>query len=142
MGNLLSRKSLLAKESLAIQIVNFPDGNFVYVKEMSGHDRDLFEQSILEEEKDEKGNLTGYKRSLTDFRAKLAVMTVCDEKGNLILQPEDYTNLSSSISASKLKLIVEKAQELNKMDETQKEDLVKNLEAGQPGTSASSSVEN
>lgn len=141
MGNLLNRKALLSKDDIKIEKVELPNGDFVFVKEMTGHERDLFEESILIEKRDDKDNIVGYDRSLTDFRAKLAAFSMCDEKGNLLLQPEDVAQFSKSIKASYLRIIVEKSQTLNKVDEESKEEIVKNSEAGQPGASASSSVE-
>ncbi|MHA1289621.1 MAG: hypothetical protein ACTSPB_19720, partial [Candidatus Thorarchaeota archaeon] len=83
-----------------------------------------------------------FKRSLDDFRAKLAVHTVCDEEGSNLLRPEDVSILSQNMSAARLELIVNKAQELNRISEEDKKNLTKNSEAVQNANSTSDSVEN
>jgi hypothetical protein len=106
---------------------------------MTGRERDRFEQSLIKENKNAEG---GYEKTLEDFRAKLAVCTVSDEDGNLILQPGDFQMLSQHMSAAKLEKIINTAQKINKISEDDKENLVKNSEAVQDGNSTSDSVEN
>lgn len=142
MATLLDRKKLLAKEELKIEEVNLGKGESVYVRQMTGHERDIFEQSLIKETKDTKGNVISYDRALGDFRAKLAVCTICDEKGSLILEPKDVEVLSKNMSAARLERIINKAQELNNISEEDKEALVKNLEGDQIANSISDSVEN
>lgn len=142
MGTLLNRKLLLQKEKLEIVKVDLGKDEFVYVRQMTGRERDTFEQSLIQEIKDTAGTVTGYDRSLRDFRAKLAVVTLCDEKGNSLLEPGDYETLSMSMSAARLEKIVNKAQELNKISEEDKEALVKNLGGDQVANSNSVSAEN
>ena len=120
---LLDRKKLLTKEDFKVEKVDLGDGDFVYVRQMSGRERDRFEQSLIIEK---PGSKEGFEKALDDFRAKLAVVTVCDEKGNLLLQPKDAPTLSQSMSAAKLERIVNVAQRLNKISEEDKEQLVKN----------------
>jgi len=109
---------------------------------MTGRERDNFEQSLIKEKKDTKGNVVSYDRALGDFRAKLAVVTVCDEKGVALFLPEDYSLLSQNMSAARLEKIVNTAQKLNAISEEDKEELVKNLNAEQEDNSNSSSAEN
>ena len=89
----MDRKMLLEKEKLEIVKVDFEDGNFVYVRQMTGHERDTFEQSLLKKNRDSKGTIISYEQATEDFRAKLAVVTVCDEAGNTLLQPNDYRSI-------------------------------------------------
>ena len=98
MGNLLNREALLKRDELKIEKVTFENGDFVFVRQMTGRERDNFEQSIVKESRDAKGNVT-YERSLSDFRAKLAVCTVCKENGDSIFLPGDYGALSKNISS-------------------------------------------
>jgi hypothetical protein len=142
MGNLLDRSQLLAKEELEIVKVEFENGDFVYVRQMTGHERDTFEQSLLKKTRDKKGTVISYEQATEDFRAKLAVVTLCDEKGNLIMEKGDYIALSRNMSAKRLETIINEAQKLNKISEEDKEELVKNLEAVPDGNSNSDSVEN
>ena len=138
---ILNRESLLKKENLKKEKVNLGKDEYVFVRQMTGRERDRFEQSLLKEVIDNKGQ-SEFKRSLDDFRAKLAVHTVCDEEGNNLLRPEDVSILSQNMSAARLELIVNKAQELNKISEEDRENLIKNSEAAQSGNSTFDSVEN
>jgi len=127
---LLDRKALLKKEDLKIEKVDLGNGEFVYVRQMSAREKDQFEMSLMKPIYDDSGNLIRMEQTLEDFRAKLAVNTICDEKGNLILLPDDYVLLSKNISAAKLEKIVNVAQRLNRITEKDKEELVKNSEQG------------
>lgn len=142
MTQLLNREALLVKEALEIKKVEFADGNYVYVRQMTGRERDTFEQSLLKKVRDKKGTVVSYEQSTEDFRAKLAVSTVCDEEGNLLLAFGDYALLSVNMSARKLETIVNVAQALNNISEEDKEALVKKLSADQDGNSNSDSAEN
>ena len=137
----LSREKLLEKEELEVVEVDLGKGEFVCVRQMTGRERDQFEKSLMKETKDKKGNV-GYDRNLGDFRAKLAVNTVCDEEGKLVFRPQDYETLSVNISALRLEKIVNEAQKLNAITEEDKEELVKNLDAAQSGSSTLDSAEN
>ena len=140
---LLDRKKLLTKEKLTTVKVELGDGDFVFVREMTGRERDNFEQSLLKRvvSKDGKGKeVVTFEQALSDFRAKLAVCTLSDEEGNALLQPGDYPVLSQAMSASKLEKILTEAQKLNKITEEDKEELVGNSEAVPDGNSSSDSV--
>lgn len=137
---LLDRKALLKKDDLKIEKVDLGRGEFVYVKQMSAREKDQFEMSLMKPIYDSNGNLLRMEQTLEDFRAKLAVNTICDEKGNLILLPEDYALLSENISAAKLEKIVAVAQRLNRITEKDKEELVKNSEPGPIDDSPSDSA--
>ena len=124
MGKLFNRENLLAKEKLEIVKVLLPDGNYVYVREMNGRDRDRWEASLLSKVK--KGKEVTMEQNLEDFRAKLVVATACDEKGVLLLRPEDAATLSMNMSARTLEKIMTVSQDLNKITEEDKEELTKN----------------
>ena len=142
MGNLLSKENLLAKEKLEIVKVVFDSGDYVYVRQMTGHERDVFEQSLLKKNRDSKGTVISYEQATEDFRAKLAVVTLCNENGDAILEPKDYPALSRNMSAKRLEKIINTAQKLNAITEEDKEEIVKNSVADQVGSSNSDSVEN
>ncbi len=136
----LTRENLLKKEKLRKEKIDLGKDEFVFVRQMTGRERDRFEQSLVKEVVDNKGQ-SEFKRSLDDFRAKLAVHTVCDEEGNNLLRPEDVAILSQNMSAARLELIVNKAQELNRISEEDKKNLTKNSEAVQNANSTSASAE-
>jgi hypothetical protein len=142
MGNLLNRADLLIKEELKVEKVVFENGDYVFVRQMTGRERDTFEQSLLRKNRDSKGTVISYEQSTEDFRAKLAVVTVCDENGALLFVPLDYQKLSMNMSAKRLEKIVNAAQKLNAISEEDKEALVKNSEVGPADSSSSDSAEN
>ena len=138
---LLDRNKLLKKEDLEIVKVDLGNDEFVFVRQMTGRERDRFEQTLVKEVKDQKGNST-YEKTTEDFRAKLVVCTVCDGAGKLLLEVSDYAILSQNMSAAKLEKIILQAQKLNKIMEDEKEDLLKNSSAAESGNSTSASAEN
>ena len=142
---LLSRSSLLAKEKIEIVEVDLGkdekgDPQSVFVRQMSGRERDVWERSFVKEIKDNKGTVIGHDQAFEDFRAKLAVVTVCNSEGMLILKPSDAPILSQNMSAATLEKIVNAAQRLNAITEEDKEAIVKNSEADQVGNSSSDSA--
>lgn len=138
----LNRALLLQKDKLERVEVDLGNNQSVWVRQMTGRERDQFEQSLIKEIKDKKGNVTGYDRALGDFRAKLAVSTVCDAEGSLVFLADDYSLLSQNMSAFKLEKIVNAAQKLNAISEEDKEALVKNLKADPEDNSSSVSAKN
>ena len=137
---LLNRDRLLEKQVLEIVKVDLDDDVHVFVRQMTGRERDEFERSLVYRFKDKKGRYD-YDMRLDDYRAKLAVHTVCDDKGVLLLQSNDYQQLSANMSAARLEKIINEAQRINAITEEDKEELVKNSDAGQAGNSSSDSVE-
>ena len=135
----LDRKKLLEKEKLEVVQVDLGNGDFVYVRQMMAYERDKFEQSLRKEVKNAKGG-TDFELALDNYRAKLAVCTVSDDKGVLIFEPGDYLTLSKSMGSARMEKIVIEAQNLNAITEEDKEKLVKNSDAGQAGSSSSVSV--
>ena len=137
----LDRKKLLEKEQLEVVKVDLGKDEFVFVRQMMAYERDKFEQSLRKEVKNAKGD-TNFELSLENFRAKLAVCTVSDEKGTLLFEPGDYILLSKNMSASRMEKIVNEAQKLNAITEEDKGVLLKNSEAAPSGNSTSDSAEN
>jgi hypothetical protein len=139
---LLTREALLQKDDLKVEKVELSKG-YVFVREMTGHEKDVWEQSMLKQKPSgNKNKGVEYETTLEDFRAKLAVVTVCDEKGDLVFEPGDVKNLSKMMSASNLEKIVETAQRLNAITTADKEEILKNSETDLKDSSNSDSVEN
>lgn len=136
---LLNRGDLLKKEPVKIERVFIDGTNHVFVRQMNGRERDKFEASL----RGKTVTVDGHKEieeKHEDFRAKLAVCTVCDEEGRNILKQTDYEALSQNMSAATLEIIINKAQELNFISGADKEALVKNSEAVRSGDSTSGSA--
>jgi len=120
----LTRESLLEKEILEVVKVDLDNNQIVYVRQMTGHERDKFESLLVTKVK--KGKTFDFEQNLEDFRAKLAVSCLCDEEGALLLKSEDYKTLSQNMSAFRLEKIVNVAQKINKISDEDKEELIKN----------------
>lgn len=139
MSELLTRKALLVKEKLETVKVDLDNESYVFVRQMTGRERDRFEQSLMIEVEVADGE-SKMEKSLEDFRAKLAVNTLCDAEGKNLLDPADYPVLSQNMSAARLEKIVNKAQKLNAISEKDQKALVKNSGAGQDAGTTSGSV--
>ncbi|MGB4239659.1 MAG: hypothetical protein WBJ87_08655 [Candidatus Hydrothermia bacterium] len=137
---ILTKEDLLKGDSVEIREVDLGDG-IVYVKQMTGKERDMFESSVIKARRDSKGNITSYETVLEDFRVKLVVCTLCDKEGNLLFKLEEAPLLNKALSAKKIDKIVEVAQELNAISEKDKEDLIKNSELGRADSFISGSAE-
>ena len=142
MGQLLGKAELLQKEKLEIEKVEFENGDYVYVRQMTGHERDMFEQSMLKKNKDGKGNVLSVETVMDDFRSKLAAITLCDEEGKSLLSANDYAVLGNSMSAKRLEKIINASQKLNAITEEDKDAIVKNSKPEGEDNSSSVSVEN
>ena len=138
----LNRAALLTKEKLEVVLVDLGKDECVYVRQMTAYERDKFEQSLRKEVSNPRTGETKIELLLENFRAKLAVYTVCDEKGTPIFEVEDFETLSKSMSASRMEKIINVAQEINAITEKDKEGLLKNSEADQVGNSTSASAKN
>lgn len=138
---LLTKTELLTRQELKKERVDFEGDNYVYVRQMTGHEKDDYETSMMKTVPDGKGG-TRVETNLRDYRAKLAVQTMCDEEGKLIFLPNDYTKLSDSMSAEALDKVVVVAQRINGMTEKAQEEIIKNSEAVLDGSSNSDFAEN
>jgi hypothetical protein len=121
----LGRTELIKKAVLEVIPVDLGDGFGVHVKEMSAEMKNDYEASLLDKKKDSKG-VTSYTGSLKNVLAKLVVYTACDEKGKLIFKPEEAATISQNMLASTMDIIGKAAKKLNKLEEEDKEDIVKN----------------
>jgi DNA-directed RNA polymerase alpha subunit len=140
---LMTRDQLLTREELKKEKVELGDDKYVFVTEMTGNARDKFENSLLKKIRDPKtGLVASYEQATENYRAKLAVNTICDENGILILKPEDFLKFSESIGAKSLEKIIDKANELNGIGAKDQEEIIKNSVADQVGNSSSDSVDN
>jgi hypothetical protein len=142
MSKFLGKEMLLSKASLKIEKVELSNGH-VFIREMTGKEKDVWELSMVKKIRTgDKKNPIQYETTLENFRAKLAVVTLCNKEGDLIFGANDIEALNSAIKASDLEKIVEKAQELNAISEQDKEEILKNSDVGQEDNSSSGSVNN
>jgi len=129
----LTKDDILQADDIAIRKVAVPewakDGNketaFVFVKSMSGTERDAFEAAISQ-----------VRGGVENFRAKLAAFTICDEQGNLLFSQKDIAALGKKSSAA-LQRVFNAASRLSKISNQDVEELTENLEKNPSDGSAS-----
>lgn len=95
--NSLSRDAILKAKDIKLEKIDtsewFGADTFVFVKGMTGTERDSFEASIL--------TMKGKKQevNLANLRAKLAVRTLCDENGARLFTDADAEDLGQHNAA-------------------------------------------
>lgn len=116
----LSKDEILSASDIKIEKVAVPEwGGEVYVKGMTGAERDKFEASILEL----RGNTQ--KLNMVNVRAKLACYTICDESGERLFKEEEIAELAKK-SAQALQRIFDVAQKLSGIGAEDVDSLLKN----------------
>ncbi|KKK73275.1 hypothetical protein LCGC14_2895450 [marine sediment metagenome] len=128
---LLSREQILAQTEVRMVRENVPEwGGSVYVRIVSGAERDRFEASTQ--------NQTGGGHNLVNFRARFAAMVLCDDKGDALFTPADVEALGKlSSGGAALDRIFDAGRHLNRMTAEDVEELTKNSEGGRNGSSGS-----
>lgn len=121
----LGRDALIKKAKVKVIEVDLGEAGFTYVKELTAQEKNDYEASLLEKTKNAKGE-TAYEGSLKNVQAKLAVFALCDEKGKLLFKKEEAASLSQNMLASTMDTIAKEIKKLNKLEEKEKEDVVKN----------------
>jgi len=123
----LTKDQILRADDLPREQVDVPEwGGSVFVRTMTGAERDAFEQSIA----DDSG------RNLANLRARLAVLAVVDADGERLFADSDALSLGNK-SAAALSRIFNVAQRLNALTNADVEELEKNSAAGQSADSTS-----
>jgi hypothetical protein len=119
---MLNRDDILKAQDLKTEIVPVPEwGGDVIVRGMTGAERDKFEASIVQTKgKDRTLNMT-------NIRAKLAGLTVCDEQGKRLFTEADIVQLAGK-SAAVLQRIFMVAQKLSGIGEQDVKELAEGLQ--------------
>lgn len=113
----LTRDSILSALDSKLEAVDVPEwGGTVYIRTMSGAERDKFEVEIL----DAKGKVTA-----DNIRAKLLAKCLSDEKGTRLFSDADVEALGGK-SANVLERLWVKARKLNALSKEDVDELVKN----------------
>lgn len=117
---MLTKDDILKANDIKIEPVDAWGGT-VYVRGMTGTERDAFEASVI--------TMRGTKQSvnLKNVRAKLCVMTLCDKSGHRLFEDSDMTALSEK-AASELQKVFSKAQELSGITQKDVDELTEVLE--------------
>ena len=110
----LTRDDILGKVQLAVEQVQVPEwGGPVYIREMSGAERDAWEALVFGEEK------------AKNIRATLAAVCLCDETGKRLFADEDAVKLGAT-SGSALQRVFDAAMRINKLRKEDVEEVAKN----------------
>lgn len=114
---MLTKEQILQTNDLPKELVKVPewDGE-VYVRTMTGAERDNFEQSLV---------ISKGKMNLANIRARLCALAICDENGNRLFTDSEIEQLGQK-SAAALDRIFEVTQKLNGIGAKDIEELEKN----------------
>jgi hypothetical protein len=128
----LNKDQILEASDLTFEEVQVPEWNgAVKVRTMTGTDRDLWEQSMVEVAAD-----GSRKPDMTNMRAKLVALTVVDDDGNLVFSMADVPMIARK-AASALERVFDVAQRINGLGTKAEDDAVKNSNAGPSESSIS-----
>jgi hypothetical protein len=127
----LTKAQILAADDLPRKQVDVPEwGGSVFVRTMSGTERDAWEMSLVEFREGQRIE------HLENVRAKLVAFTAIDESGARLFTDSDVLALGRK-SAKALDRVYEAAQELNRLDRRSIEGDLKNSGPGPSGDSTS-----
>ena len=119
---MLDKKAILSSDDLPREeVVVEAWGGSVWVRTLTGTERDEFEASCLKD----KGKGKGRDVNMVNIRARLCVLTMCNDKGERIFYARDIEALGKK-SAMCLDLIFSVAQKLNGLGASDVEDLAGN----------------
>ncbi len=125
----LGRNDLLSLEDSEVIKVYIDDWDRnVYIRTVSGEERDRFTQ--------ETQNRQRTSTDLLNFRARFAVMVLCDADGKRLFTDQDVQLLGEK-SAAALEQIFDAGLTLNKMGNTAVEEMAGNSDSGRNGDSGS-----
>lgn len=105
-------------------------GENIYVKEMTGAERDQYEGLLLDTKEQ------GRAKMMELARAKIVTLCACTEDGERLFEDSDIDEVNKK-SATVLTRIAKVAMVLNKLEDDQIEDLEGNLDAGHSAGSTS-----
>ena len=115
---LLSKEQLLVKEELKIEKVSLGK-NHIFVRQMNAHEHSIYSQLLTKQvpvmENGKPINEFTVESTMDDWPSKLAACTLCDEKGNLLLEPGDWETIAKNMTAAKLDKIATAAIKLNRI---------------------------
>lgn len=113
----LSRDDILKAKTIKIDEFEIPEwGGIVYIRSMSGTERDEYETGIARDAREKKR---------TNARARLAAIVCCDESGNRLFTEEDIEALGAH-NCGALEMIYTRAMRLNALTAQDIEELQKN----------------
>lgn len=128
---ILSREAILSAEDITTELVAVPEwGGSVYVRAMSGRERDRFERAMV--------SITGknVETNWDNMRAKLVAFSCVDSEGNLLFRQADVVELGKK-SGRALGRVFDVAQRINGITDEEVEALTTGLKDDPSGDSGS-----
>lgn len=114
----LDRATILSAKDIRREPLDVPEwGGTLYVRVMTGSERDEFERIVL------NGKTAG--PGMSNLRARMAAITICDESGQRMFVDADMIELGKK-SATALDRVFAKAQEINRIGAEEVESAEKN----------------
>ena len=102
----LTKDAILSVQDLDTTAVEVPEwGGTVYVRTMTGAERDYFETAIMKRSNNGQFDISG-------LRVQIVILTACDAGGSLLFDEADFDSLSQK-SSSALNRVCEVAQRIN-----------------------------
>jgi len=118
--NILTRDLILQANDLRRELVEVPEwGGVVYVRSLTGAERDRFEASIL------RMNGVEPQMRFENFRARMVAMTIVDSDGKQLFSEADIEALATK-NAAALERVFKTAQKLSGFTKEDVEELAKN----------------
>jgi hypothetical protein len=134
---LLNRDAILAAVDITVEKVDVPEwGGVVYVKALSGTDRERYLDSIHVTKG--RGKHATREVVLQQASAKLAVLAICDEQGTRLFTDADVEALGKK-SAKALQRVVDAAAKLNGLSDDEEAALGNGSGTGPTAGSSSAS---
>jgi hypothetical protein len=128
---ILSKDAIFAADDIKTEVVPVPEwGGEVMVRGLTGKARDQWEAGMQVR----RGKR--YEADMTNFRARLVVLCVVDEKGQLLFHAGDIDSLAGKSGAA-LDRLYSKAAELSGISEKDVDDLTKDFVKADGGGSSS-----
>jgi hypothetical protein len=126
----INKQAILDAQDLKTEPVDVPEwGGTVYVRTMTGAERDLFESTLM------KGEGKNRKVDSANIRARLSCLCLVDESGERLFSDDEAERLGKK-SADVLDRVFSVAQRLNGLSEKDVEELAKNSAAAPSGDSS------
>ena len=121
---LLTREEIFGSEDIKIEPVDLPEwgekGGRVFVKTLTGNERDAWEERMVNSRKTKGGKL-----DIRLLKAQLVIASVCDESGARIFVPTDAEELNAK-SSKCLDQLSTVAQRLSGISEQEAEEIAGN----------------
>ena len=130
----LNRADILAAKDIKIELLTVPEwGGDVYIKTLSGAERDQLEAAIIQFGADGKPK----QLKLEKLRSLLAWLALCDADGNRLFDDEKDIAALGKKSAAALDRVASHAQNLAAISETDIAKLTDELKNDQPAATPS-----